>query len=164
MPTASHDHQNSGDRQSNRDNTFYSPGISNTARLSASPLFFFLAIYLLTLLENFLIILAIHSDGQLCKPMYFFLSHLSFLELWYVMVISPKMLVDFLNHDKIISSNGCITQLYFFVTFVCPEYILLAVMAFDHYVAICNLLHYPVIMTNQFCGALAREDAGSVDS
>ncbi|XP_002760196.3 olfactory receptor 6Y1 [Callithrix jacchus] len=115
----------------------------------------FLATYLLTLLENLLIILAVHSDGQLHKPMYFFLSHLSFLEMWYVTVISPKMLVDFLSHDKSISFNGCMTQLYFFVTFVCTEYILLAVMAFDRYVAICNPLRYPVIMTNQLCGTLA---------
>uniref|UniRef100_G1S9K5 Olfactory receptor n=1 Tax=Nomascus leucogenys TaxID=61853 RepID=G1S9K5_NOMLE len=117
--------------------------------------FIFLPTYLLTLLENLLIILAIHSDGQLHKPMYFFLSHLSFLEMWYVTVISPKMLVDFLSHDKSISFNGCMTQLYFFVTFVCTEYILLAIMAFDRYVAICNPLRYPVIMTNQLCGTLA---------
>ncbi|XP_012885963.1 PREDICTED: olfactory receptor 6Y1 [Dipodomys ordii] len=115
----------------------------------------FLATYLLTLLENLLIILAIRSDGQLHKPMYFFLSHLSFLEMWYVTVISPKMLADFLRQDKSISFCGCMTQLYFFVTFVCTEYILLAVMAFDRYVAICNPLRYPVIMTNQLCGALA---------
>ncbi|XP_063484224.1 olfactory receptor 6Y1 isoform X1 [Symphalangus syndactylus] len=117
--------------------------------------FIFLPTYLLTLLENLLIILAIHSDGQLHKPMYFFLSHLSFLEMWYVTVISPRMLVDFLSHDKSISFNGCMTQLYFFVTFVCTEYILLAIMAFDRYVAICNPLRYPVIMTNQLCGTLA---------
>ncbi|XP_058294206.1 olfactory receptor 6Y1 isoform X2 [Hylobates moloch] len=117
--------------------------------------FIFLTTYLLTLLENLLIILAIHSDGQLHKPMYFFLSHLSFLEMWYVTVISPKMLVDFLSHDKSISFNGCMTQFYFFVTFVCTEYILLAIMAFDRYVAICNPLRYPVIMTNQLCGTLA---------
>lgn len=117
--------------------------------------FLFLATYLLTLLENFLIILAIRSDGQLHKPMYFFLSNLSFLEMWYVTVIGPKMLVDFLSHDKTISFNGCMTQLYFFVTFVCTEYILLAVMAFDRYVAICYPLRYPVIMTNQLCGTLA---------
>ncbi|XP_005400210.1 PREDICTED: olfactory receptor 6Y1 [Chinchilla lanigera] len=115
----------------------------------------FLATYLLTLLENLLIILAIRSDEQLHKPMYFFLSHLSFLEMWYVTVISPKMLVDFLSHDKSISFNGCMTQLYFFVTFVCTEYILLAIMAFDRYVAICNPLRYPVIVTNQLCGMLA---------
>ncbi|XP_008049877.1 olfactory receptor 6Y1, partial [Carlito syrichta] len=100
-------------------------------------------------------ILAICSDGQLHKPMYFFLSHLSFLEMWYVTVISPKMLVDFLSQDKSISFNGCMTQLYFFVTFVCTEYILLAAMAFDHYVAICNPRRYPVIMTSQLCGTLA---------
>lgn len=115
----------------------------------------FLVTYLLTLVENLLIILAIRSDGQLHKPMYFFLSHLSFLEMWYVTVISPKMLVNFLSKDKSISFNGCMTQLYFFVTFVCTEYILLAVMAFDRYVAICNPLRYPVIMTNQLCGILA---------
>ncbi|XP_021031297.1 olfactory receptor 6Y1 [Mus caroli] len=115
----------------------------------------FLVTYLLTLAENLLIILAIRSDGQLHKPMYFFLSHLSFLEMWYVTVISPKMLVDFLSKDKSISFNGCMTQLYFFVTFVCTEYILLAVMAFDRYVAICNPLRYPVIMTNQLCGVMA---------
>ncbi|KAM9241832.1 olfactory receptor 6Y1 [Dugong dugon] len=115
----------------------------------------FLATYLLTLLENFLIILDICSDGQLHKPMYFFLSHLSFLEMWYVTVISPKMPVDFLSYDNSISFNVCMTHLYFFVTFVCTEYILLAVMAFDCYVAICNPLHYPVIMTNQLCGTLA---------
>ncbi|XP_074120889.1 olfactory receptor 6Y1 [Sminthopsis crassicaudata] len=115
----------------------------------------FLVAYLLTLLENFMIIIAIRSDGQLHKPMYFFLSHLSFLEMWYVTVISPKMLVDFLSHDKSISFAGCMTQLYFFVTFVCTEYILLAVMAFDRYVAICNPLRYPAIMSNQLCSALA---------
>ncbi|KAM7336563.1 olfactory receptor 6Y1 [Alexandromys fortis] len=114
-----------------------------------------LVTYLLTLVENLLIILAIRSDGHLHKPMYFFLSHLSFLEMWYVTVISPKMLVNFLSKDKSISFNGCMTQLYFFVTFVCTEYILLAVMAFDRYVAICNPLRYPVIMTNQLCGILA---------
>lgn len=117
--------------------------------------FVFLAIYLLTLVQNFLIVFVIHSDGQLHKPMYFFLSNLSFLEMWYVTVISPKMQIDFLSHDKTISFNGCMTQLYFFVTFVCTEYILLAAMAFDRYVAICNPLQYPLIMTNQLCGTLA---------
>nr|XP_004671144.2 olfactory receptor 6Y1 [Jaculus jaculus] len=115
----------------------------------------FLTTYLLTLVENLLIILAVRGNRQLHKPMYFFLSHLSFLEMWYVTVISPKMLADFLSQDKSISFNGCMTQLYFFVTFVCTEYILLAVMAFDRYIAICNPLRYPIIMTSQLCGVLA---------
>ncbi|KAM4860765.1 olfactory receptor 6Y1 [Thomomys bottae] len=126
-------------------------------RPAFQPLLFcvFLATYLLTLLENLLIILAIRSHGQLHTPMYFFLSHLSFLEMWYVTVIAPKMLADLLSQDKSISFPGCMTQLYFFVTFVCTEYILLAVMAFDRHVAICNPLRYAVIMTSQLCTGLA---------
>ncbi|XP_057350838.1 olfactory receptor 6Y1-like [Manis pentadactyla] len=121
------------------------------------PLFFvFLVIYLLILIENFLIILGIHSDGKLHKPLSLFLRNLSFLEMWYITVISPKVQVDFLSHYKTILFNGCMTQLYCFVTFVCTEYILLAVVAFDHYVGICNPLCYQVIMTNRLCGALAR--------
>ncbi|XP_068919028.1 olfactory receptor 6Y1-like [Petaurus breviceps papuanus] len=114
----------------------------------------FMLAYLLTLLENFMIILAIRSDGQLHKPMYFFLSHLSFLEMLYVTVIIPRMLANLLSHDKSISFSGCMSQLYFFVMFVCTEFTLLAVMAFDRYVAICNPLRYPAIMSNQLCWAL----------
>ncbi|XP_006274666.1 olfactory receptor 6Y1-like [Alligator mississippiensis] len=115
---------------------------------------FFLA-YSLTLMENVIIILVIRASHQLQKPMYFFLGNLSFLEIWYVTAIVPKMLIDFLTQDKHISFQGCMTQLYFFVTFVCTEYILLAVMAYDRYLAICNPLHYPAIMTNGYCAQLA---------
>ncbi|CAO2638512.1 Olfactory receptor 6Y1 [Lemmus lemmus] len=115
----------------------------------------FSCLYILTLAGNLTIMGLTWVDRSLHTPMYLFLSHLSFLEMWYVTVISPKMLVNFLSKDKSISFNGCMTQLYFFVTFVCTEYILLAVMAFDRYVAICNPLRYPVIMTNQLCGILA---------
>ncbi|NWX94332.1 OR6Y1 protein, partial [Nothoprocta ornata] len=111
---------------------------------------FFLA-YSLTVLENIIIILIIRTNYSLQKPMYFFLGNLSFLEIWYVSVIEPKMLVDFLSQDKHISFQGCMTQLYFFVTFVCTEYILLAVMAYDRFLAICNPLQYPLIMSYRFC-------------
>ncbi|XP_013808116.1 olfactory receptor 6Y1-like [Apteryx mantelli] len=111
---------------------------------------FFLA-YSLTVLENIIIILVIRTNHSLQKPMYFFLGNLSFLEIWYVSVIEPKMLVDFLSQDKHISFQGCMTQLYFFVTFVCTEYILLAVMAYDRFLAICNPLRYPLIMNQRFC-------------
>ncbi|NXD17198.1 OR6Y1 protein, partial [Nothocercus nigrocapillus] len=111
---------------------------------------FFLA-YSLTVLENIIIILIIRTNHSLQKPMYFFLGNLSFLEIWYVSVIEPKMLVDFLSQDKRISFQGCMTQLYFFVTFVCTEYILLAVMAYDRFLAICNPLRYPLIMNYRFC-------------
>ncbi|NXI33928.1 OR6Y1 protein, partial [Sterrhoptilus dennistouni] len=114
-----------------------------------------LLVYLLTVLENFLIILTIRNNHSLQRPMYFFLGNLSFLEIWYVSVIEPKMMVDVLSHDKRISFQGCMTQLHFFVTFVCTEYVLLAVMAYDRFVAICKPLRYPLLMSHRLCAQLA---------
>ncbi|NXO30317.1 OR6Y1 protein, partial [Cisticola juncidis] len=113
-----------------------------------------LLVYLLTVLENFLVILTIRKNHSLHKPMYFFLGNLSFLEIWYVSVIEPKMIVDVLSHHKQISLQGCLAQLHFFVTFVCTEYVLLAVMAFDRFVAICKPLRYPLIMSHRLCAQL----------
>lgn len=115
----------------------------------------FLLAYLLTLMENFIIIFVIRFNSNLHRPMYFFLCNLSFLEIWYVTIIIPKMLVDLLMQDKRISFHGCLTQLYFFVTFVCSEYVLLAVMAYDRYLAICHPLRYPAIMSKAFCAQLS---------
>ncbi|NWV70253.1 OR6Y1 protein, partial [Malurus elegans] len=129
-------------------------GFPTTAELQLPLFSALLLVYLLTVLENFLIILLIRTNRSLQKPMYFFLGNLSFLEIWYVSVIEPKMLADVLSHDKQISFQGCMTQLYFFVTFVCTEYILLAVMAYDRFVAICKPLRYPLIMSHQLCAQL----------
>ncbi|XP_048373399.1 LOW QUALITY PROTEIN: olfactory receptor 6B1-like [Sphaerodactylus townsendi] len=116
----------------------------------------FLVIYTLTLLENIVIITLIRANSNLQKPMYYFLSHLSFLETWYISVTVPKLLVNFLSEDKSISFEGCLAQLYFFILAVCcTECVLLAVMAYDRYVAICKPLHYPVIMTARLCLQLA---------
>ncbi|XP_030043368.1 olfactory receptor 6P1-like [Microcaecilia unicolor] len=115
----------------------------------------FLFSYLLTLTSNIIIILLIWLNSQLHKPMYFFLGNLSFLEMWYITVIEPKMLANFLTQDKTISFVACMTQLYFFLALACTECVLLAVMAFDRYVAICNPLHYPVILTNRLCFLVA---------
>ncbi|XP_060636633.2 olfactory receptor 6B1-like [Anolis sagrei] len=115
----------------------------------------FLIVYILTLLENIVIIMLIRINKQLHKPMYFFLSHLSFLETWYISVTVPKLLVNFVAKNKSISYGGCMAQLYFFISLVCTECVLLAVMAYDRYVAICNPLRYPVIMTARFCLHLA---------
>ncbi|XP_006112356.2 olfactory receptor 6Y1-like [Pelodiscus sinensis] len=115
----------------------------------------FLLAYLLTLMENIVILLVIRAKPRLHKPMYFFLGNLSFLEIWYVTVIAPKMLADFMTPDKRIAFQGCMAQLYFFVTFVCTEYILLAAMAYDRCVAICSPLRYPSIMSGRFCAQLA---------
>ncbi|XP_072742321.1 olfactory receptor 6B1-like [Ciconia boyciana] len=115
-------------------------------------LFFILLVaYMLTILENILIIILIKMNHQLHKPMYFFLSNLSFLEAWYISVTVPKLLLNFLVESKNISFAGCMTQLYFFSSLICTECVLLAVMAYDRYVAICNPLRYLVIMNHQLC-------------
>ncbi|KAG8547719.1 hypothetical protein GDO81_027681 [Engystomops pustulosus] len=117
-------------------------------------LIFFL-IYLLTIVENLLIIVLIWKNSKLHKPMYFFLGHLSFLETWYVSVTVPKLLSIFAMENREISLVSCMLQLYFFIALVCTECVLLTVMAFDRYVAICNPLHYVTIMNWNFCLLLA---------
>ncbi|NXM84956.1 OR6Y1 protein, partial [Oenanthe oenanthe] len=113
-----------------------------------------LLVYLLTVLENLLVILIIQKNQSLQKPMYLFLGNLSFLEIWYVSAIEPKMMMDVLSHDKRISFQGCMAQLHFFVTLVCTEYVLLAVMACDRFLAICKPLRYPLIMRHKLCAQL----------
>ncbi|XP_026547106.1 olfactory receptor 6B1-like [Notechis scutatus] len=115
----------------------------------------FLCIYIVTLVENTMIIILTRTNTHLQKPMYLFLSHLSFLETWYISVTVPKLLINFLATDKSISYAGCMVQLYFFISLACTECVLLAVMAYDRYVAICHPLRYPVIMTSQACLQLA---------
>lgn len=100
------------------------------------PLFaVFLPIYLVTVIGNLLIILAIHSDTCLQTPMYLFLSVLSFVDICYVTVIIPKMPVNFLSETKIISYGECLTQMYFFIAFGNTDSYLLAAMAVDRYMA-----------------------------
>lgn len=111
---------------------------------------FFLT-YILTVLENLIIISAVKVNQNLHKPMYFFLGNLSFLEIWYISVTLPKLLIDFWSESKIISFQSCMAQLYFFISLMCTECVLLAAMAYDRYIAICNPLRYPVIMTHRLC-------------
>lgn len=85
------------------------------------------------------------------QPMYYFLGTMSFLETWYVSVTVPKMLAGFLLSPNTISFLGCMIQLYFFISLACTECVLLAAMAYDHYVAICCPLCYPAMMTTGFC-------------
>ncbi|NXE99108.1 OR6B1 protein, partial [Menura novaehollandiae] len=130
-------------------------GFPTTTELQALLFAIFLTVYLLTVIENIVIITLIISNHQLHKPMYFFLGHLAFLEAWYISVTVPKLLVSFLVKNKNISFTGCMAQLYFFIALVCTECVLLAVMAYDCYVAICNPLHYTVIMNHRVCMQLA---------
>uniref|UniRef100_A0A452T8W8 Olfactory receptor n=1 Tax=Ursus maritimus TaxID=29073 RepID=A0A452T8W8_URSMA len=115
------------------------------------PLFIlFLTMYLVTIIGNLFIILAIRSDPQLQTPMYFFLSFLSFTDICFTTTIIPRMLMNFLS-EKTISYAGCLTQMYFIYALGNTDSCLLAVMAFDRYVAICDPFHYVTTMNHRCC-------------
>ena len=120
---------------------------------------FFLT-YICTLGGNVFIIVVTIADSHLHTPMYYFLSSLSFIDLCQSNVIIPKMLVNFLAVKNIISYPECLTQLCFFATFGIAECQMLAVMAYDRYVAICNPLRYSVIMGRKACVHLASGSLG----
>ncbi|XP_028594887.2 olfactory receptor-like protein COR4 isoform X1 [Podarcis muralis] len=119
------------------------------------PLFVvFLIIYIATLVGNLGMIILIGIDPQLHTPMYFFLSSLSFLDACYSTTITPNMLVNFLAENKSITYAACISQYCFFAIFATTEFFLLAAMAYDRYVAICNPLLYASVMTKKLCAGL----------
>ncbi|XP_036898851.1 olfactory receptor 7A17-like [Sturnira hondurensis] len=110
--------------------------------------------YLITVLGNLLIILAVSSDSHLHTPMYFFLSNLSLADICFTSTTIPKMLVNIQTQSKHITYEGYITQIYFLVLFAVLDILLLTVMAYDRFVAICHPLHYTIIMNPQLCGLL----------
>ncbi|XP_036733030.2 olfactory receptor 1052-like [Manis pentadactyla] len=111
-------------------------------------------------------IILIKLNSQLHTPMYFFLSNLSFCDICYSTVYAPKMLVNFLSEQRVITFVGCILQSFLFAVYVTTECILLSVMAYDRYVAIANPLLYTVIMTQRICiqMMLASYLAGLINS
>ncbi|XP_019603909.2 putative gustatory receptor clone PTE01 [Rhinolophus sinicus] len=110
--------------------------------------------YLVTVLGNLLIVLAVSSDSHLHTPMYFFLSHLSLADIGFTSTTVPKMIWDMHTYSRVISYGGCLTQMSFFMLFGCLDSLLLTVMAYDRFVAICHPLQYLVIMNPQLCGLL----------
>nr|XP_002709180.1 olfactory receptor 8U8 [Oryctolagus cuniculus] len=116
------------------------------------PLFvIFLSIYLFTVVGNLGLVIIIRTDARLNTPMYFFLSNLAFVDFCYTSVITPKMLGNFLYKQNVISFNACAAQLGCFLTFMVSECLLLASMAYDRYVAICNPLFYMITMSPGTC-------------
>ncbi|XP_015992834.2 olfactory receptor 1G1-like [Rousettus aegyptiacus] len=107
--------------------------------------------YLVTVWGNLLIILAIGTDHHLHTPMYFFLANLSFIDTCFSCTIVPKLLVNIQTQHHTISHTGCLTQMYFFIALALIDDFLLAVMAYDRYVAICLPLHYTTIVCPQRC-------------
>ncbi|CAD7679682.1 unnamed protein product [Nyctereutes procyonoides] len=126
-------------------------GLADAPELSVFLFLLFLLIYGVTVLGNLGMIAVIQVSSQLHTPMYFFLSHLSFVDFCYSTIIVPKMLPNILNRDKAISFLGCMVQFYLFCTCVVTEVFLLAVMAYDRFVAICNPLLYMVTMSRNLC-------------
>ncbi|XP_057362574.1 olfactory receptor 8H1-like [Manis pentadactyla] len=129
-------------------------GLTDSPEVQLVLFLLFLLIYLITVLGNVGMVLVIRLDVQLHTPMYFFLSHLSFLDLIYSTITTPKTLQNLLTSTKYISYMSCFTQMYFFVFLGATECFLLSSMAYDRYVAICNPLHYPVIMSIRLCCSL----------
>ncbi|XP_019483759.1 PREDICTED: olfactory receptor 5H2-like [Hipposideros armiger] len=111
----------------------------------------FLVIYLITIVGNLGLIALIWNDPQLHIPMYLLLGSLAFVDAWISCTVTPKMLVNFLAKNKMISLSECMIQLFSFSFSATTECFLLATMAYDRYVAICKPLFYPVIMTNGLC-------------
>nr|XP_056706815.1 olfactory receptor 1086-like [Euleptes europaea] len=134
-----------------RNNTFVTEfvltGLTDIPELQILLFVMFVAVYAITLVGNLGLISLLRLSPQLHTPMYFFLSHLSFLDVCYSSSVTPKLVTDLLKEKKLISYAGCFTQFYIYVAFATTECYLLAVMAYDRYVAICSPLLYLVTMS-----------------
>ncbi|KAJ1059627.1 hypothetical protein K5549_021636, partial [Capra hircus] len=149
----------------------YSPTLTS-ANLTSVTMFFFLGfshypkgeiiifvlcllMYLITLLGNMILISITILDSRLHTPMYFFLSNLSCLDIWYTSSAFPPMLINFISGENTISFLGCAAQMYFSLAMGSTECVLLSMMAYDLYVAICNPLRYPIIINKRVCVQIA---------
>ncbi|XP_053575908.1 olfactory receptor 1361-like [Bombina bombina] len=130
-------------------------GLSNIPFFQPIYFLLFLVIYIVTLSGNILLIIVVRIDNRLHTPMYFFLSNLSFIDICFSSTTVPKILVNTLSQDKSISFFGCAAQMYFSLALGATECIILAVMAYDRYIAICKPLHYTTIMNKVVCICLA---------
>ncbi|XP_007936070.1 olfactory receptor 8S1-like [Orycteropus afer afer] len=126
-------------------------GLSADPKIQALLFVLFLAIYILTVMGNVMLLLVIRVDSHLHTPMYFFLSHLSFIDLCFSSVTVPKMLENLLSQKKTISVKGCLAQIFFVIITGGTEACLLAAMAYDRYTAICHPLLYNQVMSKQRC-------------
>ncbi|XP_075396783.1 olfactory receptor 2G3-like [Tenrec ecaudatus] len=130
-------------------------GFSEQPQLEKTLFVVVLWCYLLTLIGNTLIILVSFIDPKLKMPMYYFLTHLSLVDICFTTSIVPQLLWNLRGPDKSISLAGCVVQLYVSLSSGSTECVLLTVMAFDRYAAVCKPLHYSAVMKPQLCQALA---------
>ncbi|KAM9658865.1 olfactory receptor 9G4 [Trichechus inunguis] len=129
-------------------------GFSADTRLQLILFGIFLMLYLITLSGNMTLVILIRIDSHLHTPMYFFIGNLSFLDFWYTSVYTPKILANCVSEDKHISLAGCGAQMFFSCVVAYTECYLLAAMAYDRHVAICNPLLYSGTMSSSLCTGL----------
>ncbi|XP_048188044.1 olfactory receptor 4K14-like [Perognathus longimembris pacificus] len=133
---------------------FVLQGLGSPQNLQVLLFMIFLMLYFIILSGNIVIMILIITDSHLHSPMYFLLANLSFVDMWLSSVSTPKMITDFLKEEKTISFGGCMCQIFFAHFIGAGEMVLLVVMAYDRYVAICKPLHYSTIMNLQRCTGL----------
>ncbi|XP_070592476.1 olfactory receptor 5AR1-like [Erythrolamprus reginae] len=126
-------------------------GFSDHPELQIPLFIFFLLIYVINVVGNIGIIILTITDAKLQTPMYFFLRNLSFVDIGFSTTIAPKLLTDLVTQHSTISFTGCATQFFFFGIFVTAEACILAVMAYDRFIAICYPLQYFVVMSKKLC-------------
>ncbi|XP_053330098.1 olfactory receptor 13C9-like [Spea bombifrons] len=130
---------------------FVIKGITDLPELQTPIFLLVLLIYITILGGNATILLLICLNPHLHTPMYHFLSNLSALDICYTTVTMHSVLISYASGDKRVSFSGCIAQMYFYVSFLCCEFMLLTAMSYDRYVAICNPLRYATIMNSRAC-------------
>ncbi|XP_077329944.1 olfactory receptor 5J3-like [Lithobates pipiens] len=129
-------------------------GLSDDKELTPFLFMLFLFVYIVSICGNSGMMTIVYISPSLHTPMYYFLSYLSMVDLFYSSVIAPKMLSDLLSDRKLITFLGCALQFYFFSAMIGTELLVLSIMAYDRYVAICRPLHYILIMTKKKCLSL----------
>ncbi|GAB1286675.1 Olfactory receptor [Apodemus speciosus] len=129
-------------------------GLANSKNIQILLFVILLTLYILIICGNIVIMILITTDPHLLSPMYFLLANLSFVDMWLSSNTTPKMITDFLRENKTISFAGCMFQVFFAHCIAAGEMVLLVVMAYDRYVAICKPLHYLTIMNLKRCTGL----------
>ncbi|XP_073507156.1 olfactory receptor 5AP2-like [Phyllobates terribilis] len=130
---------------------FVFSGLTDNEKLAPSLFVFFLLVYVMAIVGNTGIIALVYNTSRLHSPMYYFLSFLSLIDIFYSSIITPKLIFDLLLERKVISFNGCALQFFFYAALGGSENFLLSIMSYDRYIAICQPLHYMSIMTRRKC-------------